>query len=420
MIDIFCGVKTIAGLFTGSLGEKLAAAAVGGPYKSEYGTAVLEIISEETENAYIAAVLELSTGKRDFSNLSAVYTPLNGTGNLPVRRVLNEIGLERVHVVTEQEAPDGAFPTCPYPNPEKIEALGMGLALCDSLRERGDAPDLLLATDPDCDRVGVAVFVGERYRQLTGNEIGVLLLDFICRTRIKNGTMPEAPVAIKTIVSSPLAAVVAAEYGVEMLNVLTGFKFIGEQISLLEKKGEADRYIFGFEESCEYMSGAHVRDKDAVNACVLIVELAAECKDQGLTIIEKMDELYRRHGFYESSLLEFSMEGEAGMERLARVMSVLRENGVNGIFSGSVAEFSDYLSSRRVHVKSGGYEAIRLPRSDVLEYVFGNGSSVIARPSGTEPKLKIYLAAIGKTREAANVETEYLRGEVKHIIDSIS
>ncbi|MDR1571384.1 MAG: phospho-sugar mutase [Clostridiales Family XIII bacterium] len=419
VLDMFDGVRSIAGLFGGSFSEKLAGAAAGGPYAPERGSARLKLISSETVDAYMAAVLALSMGRRDFSRLSLVYTPLNGTGNIPVRRALGEIALARVHVVPEQTEPDGGFPTCPYPNPEKREALALGLALCEKLREGGEPPDLLIATDPDCDRVGVAAFDGEGYRQLTGNETGVLLLDFICRMRIRNGTMPKAPVAVKTIVSSPMASVIAAAYGVEMLNVLTGFKFIGEQISLLEKKGEAGRYIFGFEESCGYMSGAHVRDKDAVNACVLIAELAAECKDAGLTVAGRLDELYRRHGFYESSLLEFAMEGETGMERLSRVMGRLRKGGADGVFSRPVAELSDYLSSRRLLARSGAEEAIGLPRSDVLEYVFDSGSSVIARPSGTEPKLKVYLAATGDTREAAAEETEGLRSEVRRIIDSI-
>jgi phosphoglucomutase len=357
-------------------------------------------------------------GKRNFSNVSAVYTPLNGTGNVPVRRVLGLIGLTNLHIVEEQEAADGAFPTCPYPNPEKKEALALGLALCERLRAEGRPPDILMATDPDCDRVGVAVPAGGAYRLLSGNEVGVLLLDFICRSREAAGTMPQKPIAVKTIVSSPLAEAIAEKHGVEMINVLTGFKFIGEQITRLEEKGEAGRYIFGFEESCGYMSGAHVRDKDAVNACMLIAELAAACKEAGLTIADRLEAIYREYGFYENALLEFVMDGESGMNRIGRIMRALRETPPMELFRTPVKETADYLSSRRL--ADGRESGVDLPKSDVLEFVFRDGSSVIARPSGTEPKLKIYLSVSGATREASVSAAQTLRDELKTLIEGIA
>jgi phosphoglucomutase len=414
-VDIFEDVKTVASEFGGSFADRIAAAAA----RPADGNARLTILSDGVMDAFIEAVLSLSMGKRNFSGFSAVYTPLNGTGNIPVRRVLVSIGLTDLHIVREQETADGAFPTCPYPNPEKKEALARGLALCERLRAEGRPPDILMATDPDCDRVGVAVLHGGAYRLLTGNEVGVLLLDFVCRSREAAGTMPKNPVAVKTIVSSPLAAAVAERHGVEMINVLTGFKFIGRQITQLEEKGEADRYIFGFEESCGYMSGTHVRDKDAVNACMLIAELAAACKEEGFTIVDRLEEIYRIYGFCENVLLEFTMDGESGMKRIKRIMRALRERPAEEFFRAPVAETADYLSSRRL-AADGRESGIDLPKADVLEFVFRDGSGVIARPSGTEPKLKIYLAVSGATREASASAAQTLRDEIGALIDAIA
>jgi phosphoglucomutase len=411
-VDIFDDVKTVAPEFGGAFAERIAAAA-----ERSDDAAHLEIIPPGVTDAFIDAVLALSMGKRNFSQLSVVYTPLNGTGNIPVRRVLGLIGLTELHIVKEQEAADGEFPTCPYPNPEKKEALAMGLALCEELRGQGRSPDILMATDPDCDRVGVAVLHEGAYRLLSGNEVGVLLFDFICRSRTAAGTMPEAPVAVKTIVSSPLASAIAGRYGVEMINVLTGFKFVGEQITLLEEKGEEERYIFGFEESCGYMSGAHVRDKDAVNACMLIAELAAECKDRGITLVCRLEDIYREYGFYENSLLEFAMDGESGMNRIQRIMRELRERAPQDLFAAPVAETVDYLSSLRL--SDGRESGIKLPKSDVIEFVFRDGGDVIVRPSGTEPKLKIYLAVSGATRETSAAAARALGDEIRAIIDGI-
>jgi phosphoglucomutase len=412
-LDIFDDVRTVVSSKGGSFAERVAEAATA----RKDGGARLEIIPQGVTDAFIDAVLTLSMGKRNFSNLSVVYTPLNGTGNLPVRRILGLIGLTKLYIVKEQEAADGEFPTCPYPNPEKREALERGLALCEELRAEGRPPDILMATDPDCDRVGVAVSHGGEYTLLNGNEVGVLLFDFICRSRTASGTMPRAPVAVKTIVSSPLASVIADKYGVKMINVLTGFKFVGEQITLLEEKGEAERYIFGFEESCGYMSGSHVREKDAVNACMLIAELAAECKERGLTLVDRLEEIYREYGFYESSLLEFAMDGESGMNRIKRIMTALRKDRAQDFFSRPVAETTDYLTSRRF--ADGAESVTDLPKSDVLEFVFKDAGSAIVRPSGTEPKLKIYLAASGATKDAAASAARTLGDEFRAAINGI-
>jgi phosphoglucomutase len=413
-VDVFDDVRTAAREFEGAFAERLAAAAA----KGADGAARLSIIPDAVSDAYIDAVLSLSMGKRNFSNVSVVYTPLNGTGNIPVRRALGLIGLTNLHIVKEQEAADGEFPTCPYPNPEKREALERGLALCEKLRAEGRPPDVLMATDPDCDRVGVAAFHDGEYGLLTGNEVGVLLFDFICRSRTAAGSMPENPIAVKTVVSGPLASAIAAKYGVELRDVLTGFKFIGEQITLLEEKGEEGRYIFGFEESCGYMSGSHVRDKDAVNACVLIAELTAECKEDGISVVDRLESLYREYGFYESSLLEFAMDGESGMNRIKRIMNAFREGTAKESFSAPVAETADYLTSRRV--ANGRESVIDLPKSDMLEFVFEGGGGVIMRPSGTEPKLKLYLTVSGATREASAEATRALRAELKSLIDGVA
>ncbi|HWQ78853.1 MAG TPA: phospho-sugar mutase [Anaerovoracaceae bacterium] len=413
-IDLF-DVKTIAGDL--NLEERLPAAIYAA---DEDGKTLIEPIPEKTLETYLDAVQKESTGA-DCSELSVVYTPLNGTGNVPVRKILNRIGVKRVSIVKEQELPDGNFPTSPYPNPEKKEALALGLELCYRLSKEGQAPDLLLATDPDCDRVGIAVrhkddAGNEDYQLITGNEAGVLLLDYICAVRHEAGTMPKNPLAIKTIVTSKMAEQVAKHYGVTMIDVLTGFKFIGEQIGILEAKGEEGRYIFGFEESYGYLAGAYVRDKDAVNASMLICEMAAYYKKAGKTLVDRLNELYEKYGYYKNDLMEFTFEGAAGMEKMAGIMDALRKEPPARIIDRKVVEIADYhLSQRRILGSSGtcdlaaGTKPIRLPKSDVLEYVLEDGSSIVVRPSGTEPKLKIYLSAKG----GSSLESEEIIGRLK-------
>ncbi|GAB1475776.1 phospho-sugar mutase [Bacillota bacterium] len=379
---------------------------------------LIDLIPEEVTDAYIHAVKSTRVGV-DCSDLELVFTPLNGTGNKPVRRILAEIGVGKVHVVPEQEKPDGNFPTCPYPNPEKEAALLKGLDLCLKL----DSPDLLLATDPDCDRLGVAV--GQRNKEtgtltcqrLSGNEIGVLLLDFICGEK----KLPAGAVAMKTIVSTKMADAVAADRGVEMINLLTGFKYIGEQIGLLEARGQEERFVFGFEESYGYLSGAHVRDKDAVNAAMLICEAAAHYKKQGKTLIDRMGELYGKYGRYVNDLMEFGFEGSAGMDRMQDIMTGLRKDPPEMIIGLRVVENADYETGKRRITgqacdMASGYRPTNLPPANVLEYVLEDGSSVIVRPSGTEPKLKIYLSAKGADLQSSKDIIEKMRREVKEWI----
>ena len=346
----------------------------------------IRYIPEQCLEDFLDAVqkLSLSGGAED---LSVVYTPLNGSGLECVTKILGRIGVKDVTVVPEQEHPDGHFPTCPYPNPEEREAMLRGLELCEKLH-----PDLLLGTDPDCDRMGAAVPEGDGYRLLTGNEMGVLLLDYICRRRLELGTMPEKPVAVTTIVSTDMADAVAAEYGVELRRVLTGFKFIGEQIGLLEAEGHGERFIFGFEESYGYLSGSHVRDKDAVNASMLCCEMAAWYKKQGMTLADAIRALYEKHGYTCCAVKSFAFEGEGGMERMAAVMDSLR--------AAPPAEIAGRAVTGRTDYQTGEGVALELPRSNVLEYRM-DGAKLIVRPSGTEPKIKVYLSARAESMERA-------------------
>ncbi|MGM9593010.1 MAG: phospho-sugar mutase [Candidatus Onthomonas sp.] len=354
----------------------------------------IRMIGEDCLEAFLDAVQAQSVAGGGKLDLKVVYTPLNGSGLECVTKILGRIGIRDITVVPEQEHPDGNFPTCPYPNPEIREAMERGLALCEQLR-----PDLLLGTDPDCDRMGVAVPDGEGYTLLTGNEMGVLLLDYICRKRLENGTMPERPVAVTTIVSTDMADAVAAKYGVELRRVLTGFKFIGEQIGLLEADGEMDRYIMGFEESYGYLSGGHVRDKDAVNASMLACEMTAWYRAKGMTLADAMRALYAEFGCYQNSLASFTFEGADGMAKMGRIMDALRTTPPQTLAGKPVARVVDYLTGKGV--------ALELPRSNVLEFQL-EGSKVLVRPSGTEPKIKVYLSSRADTLEQAKAENQAL------------
>ena len=355
---------------------------------------LIKTIPEACLEDFLEAVKKQSLAT-DGTDLKVVYSPLNGAGLECVTKILGKIGIQDVTVVPSQALPDGNFPTCPYPNPEIREAMEEGLRLCRELK-----PDLLLATDPDCDRMGIAVPKGEDYVLITGNEMGVLLLDYICRRRLEQGTMPENPVAVTTIVSTDMADAVAAEYGVELRRVLTGFKFIGEQIAQLESRGHSQRYILGFEESYGYLSGAHVRDKDAVNASMLCCEMAAWYRKQGMTLYEAMESLYKKHGFFRNSLASFAFEGSAGMEKMKNVMESLRSNSPKTLNGKPVSKVVDYAT---------GYNG--LPKSDVLEFQT-ESAKVLVRPSGTEPKLKIYLSARATNPDDADSENQANLAEV--------
>ena len=373
---------------------------------------MISYIEDSVIDQYLAKVKEqgLHTDLVASSGLKVVYTPLNGTGNKPVRRILKEIGVENVTVVPEQENPDGNFPTCPFPNPEIREALQKGLDLCTSVK-----PDLLLATDPDCDRVGIAVPDGDHYELFTGNETGALLLEYVCKERLALGKMPKNPVAVKTIVTSDITKAICAKYGVELREVLTGFKFIGEQIGLLEKDGEEERYIFGFEESYGYLAGGYVRDKDAVVASMLICEMAAYYRTQGVTLIEARKRMYDEYGVYFNKLNNFQCEGASGMERMKGIMAELRANAPKTIGGMNVLSVTDYASSKKT-AADGSVSEVTLPKSDVITYNLTDDASVIIRPSGTEPKIKVYYTTKGATRDDAVAVYEKLSADFTKIL----
>ena len=366
------------------------------PKLADYDEAVaagsIRAIPDACLSDFVDAVLALRPGN-DVSKLKLVYTPLNGSGLEPVKLLLERMGVTQLTVVPEQAQPDGNFPTCPYPNPEIRQAMEAGLKLCDAVR-----PDLMIGTDPDCDRMGAAVPDGQGgYRLITGNEMGVLLLDYICRTRAANGTMPEAPVAVTTIVSTDMADPIARKYGVELRRTLTGFKFIGEQIGLLEAEGHAERYIFGFEESYGYLSGGHVRDKDGVNAVMLACEAAAWYAARGMSLLDAVNALYKEYGFYRSALKSYTFEGESGMHTMQGIMARLRADEPFVIAGYGVDKVTDYQRS-----------GTGLPKADVLEYRLENGAKLMVRPSGTEPKIKVYLSAVAGSEAEADAINERL------------
>lgn len=383
-------------------------------FDAAVGNGLIKYISPELEQSYLDHVKAQSIHPEALkeANLKVVYTPLNGTGNVPVRTLLDQMGVQDVQVVAEQELPDGNFTTCPFPNPEIKEALALGLRDCAAVK-----PDLLLATDPDADRVGIAVPDKEgNYVLITGNEVGALLFEYICKERTKLGTMPKQPVGVKTIVTSDIITHIAAEYGVELRNVLTGFKYIGEQIGLLEADGEQDRYIFGFEESYGYLAGSYVRDKDAVVGSMLICEMAAFYRQQGISILDALSALYEKYGVFRHTQSSFVCEGATGMERMAQVMADIRANRPEEIGGRKVVYFADYKLSEATDLLTGEKSAIELPKSDVLEYRLEGGASVILRPSGTEPKIKAYYTATGKTFEEADAVEQQLNTDFRRIL----
>ena len=343
--------------------------------------------------------------------LKVVYTPLNGTGNKPVREALRRIGVSSVTVVPEQEQPDGRFPTAPYPNPEIREAFGCALKLAESVK-----PDLLLATDPDCDRVGIAVRSGDDYTLMTGNEVGCLLLNYILSCRAAKGDLPEKPVVVKTIVTTDLVARIAEKYGCEVVEVLTGFKYIGEQIGLLEKAGHPERYIFGFEESYGYLSGTYVRDKDGVVASMLICEMAAYYRKQGKSLLQVLADVYAEFGVFRHSLINAEFEGASGMAAMQQLMTSLRENRPASIAGLKVVRFSDYQASEQTDLLTGRTVHLDLPKSNVLSFGLEGGAGVIVRPSGTEPKIKAYITATGADMAAADVMTATLRTAAEQLL----
>ena len=364
---------------------------------------LIQYVENECKEALYDAIKARSIrpGLCKTAGLKLVYSPLNGSGLVPVMRVLNDIGIDDITIVPEQKDPDGNFPTCPYPNPEIFEALRLGLELA---KETG--ADLMLATDPDADRVGIAMKCPDgSYELVSGNEVGVLLLDYICEGRIETGTMPKNPVAVKSLVSTPLADAVAANYGVEMRNVLTGFKWIGDQIAGLEAAGEVDRFILGFEESYGYLAGPYVRDKDAIIGSMLICEMAAYYRSIGSSLKERMEAIYAKYGRYLNKIDSFEFPGLTGMDKMAGIMTGLRENPPAEIGGYRVVKVTDYKKT----------EETGLPAANVLVYGLEGGATVIVRPSGTEPKVKAYYTTLGKDLAEAQAQKDTLAAALKPI-----
>lgn len=394
-VDIFSGVKTL----TFEEGIKIG--------KIVY-------IEDDLYNRYLENVMAQSINKDvcKESELKVVYTPLNGAGNKLVRKVLSNIGVKNVQVVKEQEYPDGNFPTCTYPNPEFKEALSLALDLAKNVNA-----DLVLATDPDSDRVGIAVKESNSYRLLSGNEVGIILLNYILSNRKSLGTLPNNPVAVKTIVSSKMIDVIAKAYKCELRDVLTGFKYIGEQILNLEKVGEENRFIFGFEESYGYLVGTYVRDKDAIVASMLICEMAEYYRKQGKTLSDVINELYNEYGFYQNTTLSYNFEGSAGMEKMQKIMDSLRNEHLTNIASMKVEKINDYKESTSIDKRTGNIDKIDLPKSNVISYELEGGSGAIVRPSGTEPKIKIYVTSVGENIEQSKAKTKDIISDMERILN---
>ncbi len=374
------------------------------PFEEGLSSGMIQYVGEDCKEALYDAIKARSVrpGLCKTAGLKLVYSPLNGSGLVPVTRVLHDIGIDDITIVPEQQYPDGRFPTCPYPNPEIFEALKLGLELAEK-----SGADLMLATDPDADRVGIAIRCPDgSYELVSGNEVGVLLLDYICQGRIEKGTMPANPVAVKSIVSTPLADAVAKSYGVEMRNVLTGFKWIGDQIARLEAAGQVDRFIFGFEESYGYLAGPYVRDKDAIIGSMLICEMAAYYRSIGSSIKERLEEIYAKFGRYLNKVDSFEFPGLSGMEKMAGIMDGLRKNPPADIGGYKVASVTDYQDTE----KTG------LPKANVLIYALEGGATVVVRPSGTEPKIKTYFTTLGKDLAQAQAQKDRLAAALKPLL----
>ena len=393
-VDMFDGVKTM-------------------DFDEALEKGMISYIGQEMFEGFYEAVLraQVNPSAAAGTDLSVIYTPLNGTGNKPVREILKRIGIRDVTVVPEQEYPDGNFPTCPYPNPEIRQAFECAIALSETKKA-----DLLLATDPDCDRVGIAVRDGDAYKLMTGNEVGAMLTEYVLSALQEQGKLPEKPIVVKTIVTSRLIAQIAAHYGAETADLLTGFKYIGELVTKLEAAGEADRFVLGMEESYGYLRGTHARDKDAVVASMLICEMAAYYKAKGMSLYEFMQSLYRRYGMYCNTVLNFGFEGAAGMETMRNMMETLRQNPPKMIAGETVHSISDYQTRLTTDTESGAQTAIELPRSNVLSYRLDGADGVIVRPSGTEPKIKVYITAVADSEAAAEEKAQTIGKDMEALL----
>lgn len=374
---------------------------------------MIKYIDGQVISEYLQAVSQESLCPHNIEkDISIVYSPLNGSGLQCVTRVLRKNGFENIIIVDEQKDPDGNFPTCPYPNPEIREAMELGIEYAKKTKS-----NLVLATDPDCDRVGIAVKDGEDYKLLTGNEVGILLFDYICQRRIELNKMPKNPILCKTIVTIDLVEQIAKYYGVEVINVLTGFKYIGEQIHILEKNGEEERYIFGFEESYGYLSGGYVRDKDGVNAALLICEMFAYYKSMGKDLIDVLQGLYDKFGYCLNTLHSYYFEGIQGFEKMQNIMNKLRNTKINFIVDKVVTSIEDYQKQIIKYSNGTEKDIVGLPKSNVLKFWLDEGISIVIRPSGTEPKLKLYLSVNSENKKSAMEFEDILVKELEKIMN---
>ncbi len=387
-VDMFDGVKRMS--FEDALAE-------------DY----VDYIEDWLKDEFIECVLGCSVNKGVVkkSGIKVLYTPLNGTGNKPVRRVLKKLGVSELQVVKAQEKPDGNFPTCPYPNPEIRQVFEEGLKMTEEF-----PADIMIATDPDCDRVGIAVRDNGEYKLMTGNEVGAMLCEYLLTQLKEKGKLPENPVIVKTIVTTPLISAICKEYGAEMADLLTGFKYIGELVTELEEKGEESRYVLGLEESYGYLTGTHARDKDGVNAAMIICEMAAFYKAQGITLWQFMNSIYEKYGYFFNQLDNYAFEGAAGMQKMANMMDSLRNEPPAEICGSKVVWIGDYKTGKTTDGETG------LPKSNVLSYRMESGDTVIVRPSGTEPKIKIYITAKASSREEAEAKLSKISLSVKELL----
>lgn len=394
-IDMFSGVKTMS--FDDALAEDM-----------------VDFIEDWLYDEFYERVLSclVNADKIKKAGLKLIYTPLNGAGNKPVRKILKKAGVKDVMVVKEQEKPDGNFPTCPYPNPEIRQAFE-----CAIEAAKGTDADLLLATDPDCDRVGIAVRDGDDYVLMTGNEVGAMLCEYLLSTLKEQGKLPENPVVVKSIVTTPLIETICKEYGAEVADLLTGFKYIGELITNLEKDGKEDNFVVGMEESYGYLRGVHARDKDAVVASLMIAEMASVYKLKGISLKQFMDSIYDKYGMYLNTVLNFAFEGASGMQKMADIMNSLRNNAPKSFAGKNVTRVADYKTSTSIDTATGEETVINLPKSNVLSYSLEDNSKVIVRPSGTEPKIKIYITACGETREESEMKTKLISEDATKLLE---
>ena len=383
------------------------------PFDEGIEKGLIEYISDDLVEEFYSLVLQrpINPEISRESDLKVIYSPLNGTGNIPVRTVLSRAGFKNVEVVPQQEMPDGTFPTCPYPNPEIKQVFECAIEMTKT-----DKADLLLATDPDCDRVGIAVLTGGEYVLLSGNDVGVLLAEYMLSARKEKGSLPENPLMTKSFVSTPLINLVAEKYGCKVVDVLTGFKYVGEFISKLEKNGEENRFVMGFEESYGYLIGTHARDKDAVAASLMICEMAAYYKSKGKTLVDVLNGIYDEFGNYVNKLYNFAFEGASGMVKMAEIMAQTRENPPKELAGLKVMKVHDFEASTVTDAETGAKTAIELPKSNVLAYSLPEGNFAIVRPSGTEPKIKVYITGCGKTKADAENRADLLGAAMKELI----